>query len=75
MTARGRYYYGPDYGQPQYAPPSVYVEKFEGTPTPKTQGELFCAEHGAYYPDIQDCPGGWQRVFRAPQASAPAGSS
>jgi hypothetical protein len=67
------YYYG--YGQPQYAPASVYVEKFEGTPTSETQGEVFCADREAYYPDVHDCPGGWQRVFRAPQASAPAGSS
>ncbi len=67
------YYYGPDYGLPQYAPPSVYVEKFEGMPTPETQGEIFCADRGAYYPDVQDCPAGWQRVFRTPQV-APAAS-
>jgi hypothetical protein len=59
------YYYGPNYGRPQYDPPTVYVEKFEGTPTPETQGEIFCQDRGAYYPDVQDCPGGWQRVFQA----------
>src|SRR6266480_1221640 len=58
------YYYGPDYGRPQYDPPAVYVEKFEGTPTPETQGEIFCQDRGAYYPDVQDCPRGWQRMFQ-----------
>jgi hypothetical protein len=45
------------------------VEKFEGAPTPETQGDIFCPDRGAYYPDVKECPGGWQRVF---QASAPA---
>ena len=58
------YYYGPDYGRPQYDSPTVYVEKFEGTPTPETQGEIFCRDRGAYYPDVQDCPRGWQRMFQ-----------
>lgn len=60
------YYYGPP--PYYYGPPTIYVEKFEGTPTSETQGEIFCPDRGAYYPDVQDCPGGWQRVF---QASAP----
>ena len=59
------YYYGPDYSNPQYGPPTVYVEKFEGTPTSETQGEIFCPDRGAYYPEVQDCSGGWQRVFQA----------
>ena len=58
------YYYGPDYTTPQYALPTVYVEKFEGTPTPETEGDIFCPDQGAYYPDAKDCPGGWQREFR-----------
>ena len=56
------YYYGPDYSQPRYDPPTVYVEKFSGTPTPQTQGEIFCPDKRGYYPVVQDCPGGWQRV-------------
>jgi hypothetical protein len=63
------YYYGPDYSRPRYDPPTVYVEKFEGAPTPETQGDIFCPDRSAYYPDVKDCPNGWQRVF---QASAPA---
>jgi hypothetical protein len=58
------YYYGPDYGNPQYTPPTVYVEKFEGTPTAETPGEIFCPEKGTYFPDVQDCSGGWQRLIR-----------
>jgi hypothetical protein len=59
------YYYGPDYSKPQYDLPAVYVEKFEGAPTPETQGDIFCPDRGAYYPEVQDCPAGWQREFRA----------
>ena len=59
------YYYDPDYGKPQYDLPTIYVEKFEGAPTPETQGDIFCPDRGAYYPEVQDCPGGWQREFRA----------
>jgi len=58
------YYYGPDYSRPQYNMPSTYVEKFDGTPTRETQGDIFCARESAYYPDVQDCPGGWQRIIR-----------
>jgi hypothetical protein len=58
------YYYAPDYSQPQYEPPQVYIEKFDGMPSAQTQGEIFCPSTGAYYPAVQDCPGGWQRVLR-----------
>ncbi len=58
------YFYGPDYSMPQYEPPTVYVEKFDGQPTPRTQGEIFCPSAGAYYPTAKQCPGGWQRVIR-----------
>ena len=58
------YYYGPDY-VPRYEVPGVYVERFDGSPTPDTPGEIFCPSAGAYYPDVQECQGGWQRVLRA----------
>jgi hypothetical protein len=67
------YYYGPDYVAREYLPP-VYVEKFEGTPTPQTPGEIFCPSEQAYYPDVQVCPNGWQRIIREPGAEAPADS-
>ncbi len=57
------YYYGPDYAA-RSEPPKVYVERFDGQPTPQTQGEIFCPAAGAYYPAVTECPGGWQRVIR-----------
>jgi hypothetical protein len=59
----GPYYYAPDYVA-RSEPPTVYVEKFDGTPTPQTTGEIYCPSLGAHYPVVQDCPGGWQRIFR-----------
>jgi hypothetical protein len=59
------YYYGPAYAATP-EPPSVYVEKFEGTPSVEISGEFYCPASGAYYPEVQDCGNGWQRVFRAP---------
>ena len=58
------YGYGPVYVVPYRPPQKVYVERFDGTPTPQTQGEIFCPNEGAYYPDVKQCPGGWQRVIR-----------
>jgi hypothetical protein len=57
------YYYGPDYAARGEAP-KVYVERFDGQPTPQTEGEIFCPSEGAYYPSVTDCAGGWQRVIR-----------
>jgi hypothetical protein len=57
------YYYGPDYVAREEMPP-VYVERFEGQPTPETQGDIFCPGENAYYPDVQSCASGWQRILR-----------
>jgi hypothetical protein len=57
------YYYGPDYVATEVLPP-VYVEKFDGAPTPQTPGEIYCPGSGAFYPDVPECPTGWQRIFR-----------
>jgi hypothetical protein len=67
------YYYGPDYVARETLPP-VYVEKFDGTPTPQTPGEIYCPGKQAYYPDVQDCPNGWQRIIREGEAGAQADS-
>ncbi|MFN2645444.1 MAG: hypothetical protein ABR570_10665 [Burkholderiales bacterium] len=68
------YYYGPDYVAREALPP-IYVEKFEGTPTPQTPGDIFCPRENAYYPDVKDCPNGWQRIIREgePPADQAAG--
>ena len=57
------YYYGPDYIAREQLPP-VYVEKFDGTPTPQTPGDIYCPDQQAYYPDVQECANGWQRIIR-----------
>jgi hypothetical protein len=62
------YYYGPAFAASD-APPSVYVEKFEGAPSAEL-GEIFCPQLGQHYPDVQECPGGWQRVIRATETAA-----
>jgi hypothetical protein len=67
------YYYGPDYVARETLPP-VYVEKFDGTPTPQTPGEIYCPGDEAYYPEVQQCPSGWQRIMREPSGEAPADS-
>ena len=61
------YGYGPVYVVPYRPPPKVYVERFDGTPTPQTRGDIFCPNEGAYYPEVKQCPGGWQRVMRPPE--------
>ena len=58
------YYYPPSlyYNYPP-APAPVYIEQGHA---PGAQGDWFyCPQYRVYYPQVQDCPGGWQRV--APQ--------
>lgn len=46
--------------------PPVYAERgaAQAAPAPsQVQGDwYYCAESGAYYPDVSECPAGWQRV-------------
>jgi len=58
----GPYYYGPTY-EATALPPSLYIEKFDGRPGADA-GELYCPALAAHYPDVQDCPNGWQRIIR-----------
>lgn len=58
------YYYGPNYAVPQQEMPALYIEKFDGTPTPETVGDIFCPASQAYYPEVKDCSSGWQRIIR-----------
>jgi hypothetical protein len=61
--AASRYYYPPPvYVAP--APPAVYIE--QPVPDPAAQAYwYYCPQSNAYYPQVQSCAGGWQRV--APQ--------
>jgi hypothetical protein len=66
-------YYPPYYSYPSYysdpgyaAAPAQYVEAPAAQPAPASQAYwYYCAGSKAYYPYVQQCPGGWQRV--APQ--------
>lgn len=47
-------------------PPPVYIQQ-----TPDQPFWYFCPEANGYYPQVQQCPGGWQPVLPQPPASAP----
>jgi len=65
------YYYAPVFIAAE-AQPSVYVEKFDGTPSADA-GEIYCPSLGEHYPDVQECPNGWQRIIRATESAAEDG--
>ena len=44
-----------------YSPPPAYIEQ---APTPDYW--YFCPELNAYYPYVEECPGGWQPVLPQP---------
>ena len=49
-------------------PAPVYIERPAAPPARMTLEPgywYYCGPAGAYYPNVQDCPGGWQKV--APQ--------
>ena len=52
------FYPAPDY---YYSPAPAYIEQ---SPTPAYW--YFCPELNAYYPYVQECPGGWQPVLPQP---------
>lgn len=70
----GPLYYPSPYYYPPYAPvvverPPVYVEQAEPPPQAAQAGYwYYCAAAKAYYPYVNECRGGWQRV--APQPSS-----
>ena len=59
-----RYYYPAPYYYPPYYPPgpSYYIEQ------PQQGYWHYCPQAGAYYPQVQTCPGGWQLVPPQPQS-------
>jgi hypothetical protein len=64
-------YYGYPVAAPSYSPPAMYVEKYDGTPTPETKDWIYCPGASASYPDVQECLGGWQRVIENPKIPTP----
>lgn len=69
------YYSPPPYYYPapvivQSSPP-VYVERGEEAPSAPRADPYwyYCPEAGKYYPYVDRCPGGWQRVTPTPPRS------
>lgn len=60
------FYYPPPYYDPYYyyPPPVQYVEPAPAPPV--QQYWYYCPGAGAYYPYVQQCPGGWQQVLPQP---------
>jgi hypothetical protein len=55
------FYPAPGYYYNDYPPPSTYIEQ-----APSPDYWYFCPELNAYYPYVQECPGGWQPVLPQP---------
>ena len=73
VPAYAPYYYAP---APVYYPapvvvqqqPMVYTERSDlaAPPAPQQNYWYYCAASRGYYPYVQDCPSGWERVPAAP---------
>lgn len=71
------YYYPPSYYYPPYAPvviertPPVYIEQSTPTPVQPPQAAptnywYYCEASKGYYPYVNECPSGWQKVLPQP---------
>lgn len=58
----GPYYYPPAVVAVPTTPP-VYIEREEGSPSAYW---YYCANPQGYYPDVKQCPAGWQPVAPLP---------
>lgn len=76
----GAYWYGPGYTTvvPVPTQPPVYIERGpdEGAPVPQAaapgQGWWYwCSDPQGYYPEVRECPDGWQPVAPQPSPSRP----
>ena len=77
------YYYSPFHYPPYYyappvvvvpAAPTVYIEQAQPERDPQAEPQplapgwwYYCAEGQGYYPNVKQCPGGWQQVAPQPQ--------
>lgn len=56
----------------RYSAPTVYIERgvvqAEPAPSQAANDWYYCAASQAYYPYVNECPGGWQRVPAQPPA-------
>ena len=68
------WFWGPPYPYQPYPPviiersPPVYIEQPQAIPEPAPQPAYwyYCAESNNYYPYVQRCPAGWQRIEPQP---------
>lgn len=70
------WFWGPPYpySYPAYPPviiersPPVYIEQPQAAPQPAPQPAYwyYCAESNNYYPYVQRCPSGWDRIEQQP---------
>lgn len=68
------WFWGPPYPYQPYPPviiersPPVYIEQSQAIPEPAPQPAYwyYCPESNNYYPYVQRCPSGWQRVEPQP---------
>lgn len=63
------YYYPPYYYPPVVAVPDsppVYIQQDEQAAPADQNWWYFCRDSNAYYPYVNQCPGGWQRVSPQP---------
>jgi hypothetical protein len=49
---------------PFYYPPPAYAYAPPYYAAPAYQAYWYCPAYGAYYPTVQQCPGGWQQVVQ-----------
>ncbi len=78
FVAAPLFFYSPPpayYNSPFFAAaqPPVYIEQDAayGVEKPAVASWYYCAGPQAYYPDVKECPGGWQPVAPIPE-SVPA---
>lgn len=73
----GPWLYPPSYYYPPYQPivieraPQVYIEQYAPAPAPapetgQTSYWYYCNASRAYYPYVNECPSGWQKVSPQP---------
>ena len=60
------YYYFP----PEPAYPTIYIEKGADPALPGDQPAYwyYCPEAQQYYPEVKECPLGWQQLVSQPQS-------
>jgi hypothetical protein len=60
------YYYYPPAVVTVPAAPTVYIEQAPPSAPPAQQYWYYCGNPQGYYPNVKECPGGWQKVLPQP---------